>query len=107
MNRNQRHPQSQSRALGEVHPHQHCADQTGSISYSNAVKIPPGQTGGSQGLICQIVNDFDVFPGSNFRHHTAVKPVQIHLRGDAIRQNMPPIFHQGNCSFIAGGFYSQ
>ena len=101
----QGHIQCQRCPLGKIHPHQHRANEPGRIGDGNAVHILPPQTCRGQRLVRQAINGLNVFPGRNFRHYAAVNPVQIHLRGDAIRQNPPPVLHQGHSGFVTRGFH--
>ena len=98
---------SQGRRLGEIHPHQHRPDQPGGIGHRHRVQILPGQSHVQQRLIRQGVNGLDVLAGGNLRHHAAIEPVQVHLRGDAVRQHLPSVPDDGHGGFVAGGFHSE
>ena len=104
---NQRLPQGQRCRLGKIHANQHCANETRSIGNGYRVDILPCQTGICQRLLRQSVNGLDVLSGGNLRHHAAVDPVQIHLRGDAVCQYLPPVPDDGYSGFITGGFNCQ
>ena len=103
MHRNQRHAQGEGCCLGEVYPHQHRADQSGGIGDRHRVDVLPGQLRGLQGLIRQGIDGLNVLPGGDFRHHAAVDFVDVHLGGDTVRQNGPPVDHNGHSGLVAGG----
>jgi hypothetical protein len=46
-----------------------------------------------------------MLPGGDLRHDTAIDPVELHLRGDTIAEDLPSVPDDGNGSLIAGGFY--
>ena len=107
VNRDQRHIQGQSRRLGKVDSHQHRPDQARRVGHSHGVQIASAQAGGFQSLIRQAVDGLDMLPGGNFRHHTAIELVQLHLRRDAVGQHPAPVLHNGHGRFVTGGFHRQ
>ena len=107
MNRDQGFVQCQRRGLGKIHANQHRSNETGGISDCHRVNIPTGQSGLRQSLVCQTVNGFDMLAGGDLRHHTAVFPVEGHLRCDAVCQHFPSIPDNGDGSFITGRFNCQ
>ena len=104
--RNQGLVHSHSGGLGEVYTHQHGTDEAGGIGHCHGINLLSGKASPLQRLIGKAIDGFDMLSGSNLRHHTAIDPVQIHLRGDAVTQYLPAIPDDGHRSFIAGGFYS-
>ena len=107
VHRDQGHVQGQGRRLGEVDSHQHRSDEARRIGHSHGVQIAAAQAGSLQGLIRQAVDGLNMLPGGNFRHHTAVELVQLHLRRNAVRQHPASVLHNGHGCFVAGGFHRQ
>ena len=107
MHRDQRDPQPIGHRLGKAHPHQHRADEAGGIGHRHAVDVPAGEAGGVQGLLGQLGDDFNVFPGGDLRHHAAVSLVHLHRGGDAVGQHRAAVPDQGHRRLVAGGFDCQ
>ena len=107
VHRNQGLAHGQRCRLGKIHANQHRADKPRCIGNSYRIDILPCQIGIFQRLLRQSVNCLNMLSGGNLRHHAAVDPVQVHLRGDAVRQHLPPIPDDGYSGFITGGFHSQ
>ena len=60
-----------------------------------------------QCLFYYLIDLFNMLPGCNFRHHTAVLRMQCDLGIDHIRKNFPSILHHRSCCFITGAFNGQ
>ena len=104
---NQRLPHGEGRCLGKIHADKNRTDEAWGIGHGNGIDISPGQVCLLQSLIGKTIDGFNVLPGGNFRHHTAVETVQIHLRSDTVRQDFPAVADNGNGSFVTGGFHSK
>ena len=52
----------------------------------------------------QSADRFRVTAGCDFRHHTAIDPVQLHLGGNAVAEDFSAIPDDGYGSLVAGGF---
>ena len=75
MHRDQGLAKGHGSCLGEIHTHQHRADQARGVGHGHSIDIFPCQVSLLQRLVRQSVNGLDVLPGSNFRHNTAVNPM--------------------------------
>ena len=73
--------------------------------HGNRINVLPRQLRSLEGLICQRVDRLNVLPRGDLRHHAAVKLVDLDLRSDAVGQNFTSITHDGDGSFVAGGFH--
>ena len=104
MDRDQRLPQGQSGGFGEIHPHQHRTDEARRVGHGHGVDFLPGKLRLLQRLIREAVNGLDVLAGGNLRYHASVDPVQVHLGGNAVAQDLPSVPDNGHSGFIAGGF---
>ena len=104
VDRDQRLLHGQCGSFGEVYPHQNSADQAGSIGHSHGVNVASGQLRLLQSLIRQAIDGFNMLAGRDFRDHAAVDPVQVHLRRNAVAQNLPTVPDDGHGSLITGGF---
>ena len=105
MHRHQRHIQRKGRRLRKVHANQNCADQPRRIGHGDRINVLPRQLRSLEGLICQRVDCLNVLPRGDLRHHAAVKLVDRDLRSDAVGQNFTSVAHDGDGSFVAGGFH--
>ena len=107
MHRNQGNIQRHGRGLGEVHTHQHRADEARGIGHRHSVNILPGQSRLGQRLIGKAIDGLDVLAAGDLRHHAAIFPVKGHLGGDAVAKNLPSILYDGHGSLVTARFHSQ
>ena len=79
VDRDQREIQGHSRSLGEIHPHQHRADEAGAVGDRHGVQIPLGQARLIYRLIGQAGHRLHVLSRGDLRHHAAVNGVHLDL----------------------------
>ena len=107
MHRHERHAEPQRREFREVHPDKHRADQPRRIRHGHGVDVAARKLCLLQRLIREAVDGLDVLARRDLRHHAAIQFMQLHLRGDAVRQHLAPVAHDGNRRFVAGRFDCQ
>ena len=79
VDRDQREIQGHSRSLGEIHPHQHRADEAGAVGDRHGVDVRPGQPRPGHRLIGQAGHRLHVLSRGDLRHHAAVNGVHLDL----------------------------
>ena len=94
-------------SLGKVHTHQHRTNEAGSIGYSHSIDVIPAEPGFHQSLICKAIDGLNVLTAGNFRYNAAVFPMQRHLRGNAVAQNLSSILDDGYGSLVTTAFNCQ
>ena len=105
MHRNERHAQSKRRCLCKIHPDQQGTDQTGRIGDGNCIDFSACHIGALKSLLGQSIDRFTMLARGNLRNNATVDAVQLHLRRDTVRQDLPAIAHKRNISLVAGGFH--
>ena len=60
--------------------------------------------GFGEGGVGHLDDHLHVAARGDFRHDAAVQPVLGHLRVDDVRENLPPVPHDGGGGFVTGGF---
>ena len=96
--------QSQGRALGEVHPHQQCADEPGAVGHRHRVDLGLAEPRVRQGLVRQSGNGLHVLAGGDLRHHAAVDGVHVRLGQDGVAEDLPSVPDHRRRRLVAGGF---
>jgi len=89
--------------LGDVHPHQEGAGETGSNGNGDAIKVAPAGLGLSHRFLDDGDGGEEVLAGGNLGDDAAVSGMNVHLRGDDVGQDLPPVLDNGGCCFVAGG----
>lgn len=87
--------------LGDVHPHQEGAGETRSNGNGNAIKVAPAGLG--HGLFDNGDRGHQVLAGGNLGDDATVSGMNVHLRGDDVGEDLPPVLDNGGCCFVAGG----
>ena len=102
MHRNQGYAQRKGHGLGKGEAHQHRTDQARRIGNCNGVNILALQICLLQSLIRKGVNGLNMFSGRDLRYNTAIDPVKIYLRCNAIRKYLSSIRNNSNSRFVTG-----
>ena len=104
MHGHQRKIETETQSLGVVDPNQERSDQSGALSYRNAIQIPRPDSGVPQGGPDDRGYVFEVPSGRQLGDHSSISLVDILLRGHDIGEDSPPVLQDGGCCLIAGRF---
>ena len=104
VDRDQRHAQRERGSLGEVHAHQHRADEAGSIAHRHGVDVLPSDPRSLERALGQQRDGLDMAARRDLRHDAAVHRVQIGLGKDLIAQDLSAVLDDGHGGLVAGGF---
>ena len=94
------------KALGEVHPHQHRADEPRRKGDGNAVQVRGGQLCLVQRGLHRGADVLDVAAAGNFRHNAAVKRLFRHAGGHHVADELSPVLHHRGGGLVAGALDS-
>ncbi len=97
----QRQAAPQGDALGGVDAHQQRPRQPRPVGHGHRVRVIVAHVGLPHRLLNHGNDGLDVGAGSDLGKDAAVLGVQIHLRGDDVGEDAPPVLDHGGGRFVA------
>ena len=94
------------KALGEVHAHQHRADEPRRKGDGDAVQVCGGQLCLVQRGLYRGADVLDVAATGNFRHNAAVERLFCHAGGYHVADELSPVLHHRGGGLVAGALDS-
>src|SRR5919108_6263043 len=103
VDRNERQPSSPGQGLRGRDPDEQCPDETRPLRHGDAVDVVELGTGLVERLPERRQQELEMMPGRNLRYHAAVAGVQLGLRGDDVREELPLVRDKRGGGLVAGG----
>ena len=92
------------KALCEVDPHQHRADQPGGKGDGHAGQVGGGEARVGQGLLHGAADEFHMAAAGDLGHDAAIQRLLGHAGGHHIAEQLAAVFYHGGGGLVAAGF---